>query len=175
MNDDATIRCPAGGPAISPMLGATGLAALVLLAALAGGCADSGGKAIVLQDKAEFDQVALHADKPALVMFYKGGCASCAALEPTFDKLAGEYAGRAVVAKFMILTFVFGVTSPELKEKYDVVFVPHVVLLVNGQEKKHWIMDYNIDDYRKALDQYVRPAGAEGGSAGERPAGMRRK
>ena len=135
---------------------AVALAGLALPALLAVGC-DEGGKAIVLKDKAEFDAIALHANKPALVMFFKGGCASCAALEPTFDKLAGEYEGRAVVAKLMILTFVFGITEPELHDRYHVSFVPYVVLLADGQEKKHWIMEYNADLYRKALDEVVGP------------------
>ncbi len=144
-------RSPAG-----PVRFAIALTVLVLPAALAGGCGPA-EKALVLSDKAEFDAQALNADKPALVMFFKGGCASCAILEPGFDRLATEYKDRAVVAKMMILTLVFGITEPELYERYGVVFVPHVVLLVNGQEKKHWIADYNLDHYRQALDEVVPP------------------
>lgn len=127
------------------------VAACTLLAMLAGGCATE--KAVVYDGLAEVEKVIADSKKPVLLMFFKGGCASCAALEPTFDQLANEYKDRAVVAKFMILTFVFGVTSPELKDRYGVVFVPHVILTVNGQERQHWIMDYNIDDYRKGLDE----------------------
>ena len=134
--------------------------ACALLVLAAGGCA-GGPKAVSLKDAAEFKSLVTGADKPVLVMFYKGGCASCIALEPTIDQLASEYEGRAVVAKYMILTFTFGVTSPELKEKYGVVFVPHVALLVNGQEKQHWIMEYSIDGYRKALNEAVGPLSAK--------------
>ena len=132
---------------------------IAILASLVGGCADVGEKALLLQDEAQFQQVAVETDKPVLVMFFKGGCASCAALEPTFNQLAQEYKGRAVVARFMILTFTFGVTSPELKERYGVVFVPHVAVLAHGQEKSHWIMEYSIDAYRKGLDEALAQAG----------------
>ena len=115
------------------------LAATAFLALLAGGCANE--KAVVYADQAEVERVISSSQQPVLMMFFKGGCASCAALEPTFDQLAAEYQGRAVIGKFMILTLVFELTSPELKDRYGVVFVPHVVLLVNGQEKQHWIMD----------------------------------
>jgi thiol-disulfide isomerase/thioredoxin len=127
------------------------LAACALLALLAGGCASE--KAVVYTAPSEVETVVASSPKPVLMMYFKGGCASCAALEPTFDQLAAEYKDRAVIAKFMILTLVFEVTSPELKDRYGVVFVPHVVLTVNGQEKQHWVMDYNIDDYRKALNE----------------------
>jgi thioredoxin 1 len=93
--------------------------------------------------------------KPVLVMFFKGGCASCAALEPAMDDLANEYKDRAVIAKFMILTFTFDVTSRELKDRYGVTFVPHVTLLVNGQEKGHWIMEYNKTVYENALNEAI--------------------
>jgi thioredoxin 1 len=129
------------------------LAACTLLALLAGGCASD--KAVVYGSPAEVEKVIAGTPQPVLLMFFKGGCASCAALEPIFDQLAAEYQGKAVVGKFMILTLVFEVTSPELKDQYGVVFVPHVILTVNGQEKQHWIMDYNIDDYRKALNEVL--------------------
>lgn len=130
------------------------LAGGAALALSAGGCARSGGP-IELEDEADFNATVQRSPKPVLVMFYKAGCASCMALDPTIDRLAHEYAGRVVVAKFMILTFAFGVTAPDLKEKYGIIFVPHVILFVNGQERQHWIMDYNISDYREALEAAI--------------------
>ena len=143
----------------SPRRNALAAGLTILMAALLGGCAN--GKAVVIKDEPQFNQEAMTSSQPALVMFYKQGCASCAALEPTMDKLAAEYQGRAFVGKFMVMTFVFGVTAPDLKERYDVAFVPTVVLLVNGQQKGRWVMDYDADHYRQALDQYVAAAATE--------------
>jgi thioredoxin-like negative regulator of GroEL len=120
---------------------------------LAGGCdAPASHKALDIEEAAQVKKVIADSNQPVLLMFYKQGCASCAALEPIIDRLATEYEGRAVVAKFMILNVGFGVKSRELKDRYNVVFVPHVILTVGGQEKQHWISDYNTDDYRKAIN-----------------------
>ncbi|MFA6133750.1 MAG: thioredoxin family protein [Phycisphaerae bacterium] len=143
------------GSRAKPGSSRVGTVACVLLLALAGGCG-GGGKAVVLKNADEVN-AAIYGDPPSLVMFYKQGCATCVALEPTFDKLAKEYKGRALVSKYMIYTFTFHVNSWELKKKYDIAFVPTVLLFVDGQEKKRWVVDYKINDYRKALDEVVAP------------------
>jgi thioredoxin 1 len=130
---------------------------LCLLAAvgLAGGCGTDGGKAAVMQDAADFNST-IASDKPVLMMFFKQGCATCAALEPTMDKLAGEYQGRAEVAKLVVLQFAFTSPSPEIhaiKEKYDVFFIPVVIMFVHGQPVKHWDADYDINHYRQAMNE----------------------
>ncbi|MCY2928857.1 MAG: thioredoxin family protein [Planctomycetota bacterium] len=76
-----------------------------------------GGQVMRLEDAAQFKQVALQGGKPVLVYFYKGGCPSCIAADPLIATLAREYAGRVVVAKFMLMTPLFAVTSPELKDR----------------------------------------------------------
>jgi thioredoxin 1 len=121
---------------------------------LAGGCGN-GGKATVMRDAADFNNT-LQSDKPVLMMFFKQGCASCAALEPTIDQLAGEYQGRADVAKLMVLLFTLTPPSDEvhaIKDKYDVVLVPVVILFVHGQQVARFDQDYNIDHYRKAINE----------------------
>jgi thioredoxin 1 len=137
------------------------LLALAALAALGTGGCQSSGSTIEIHNPAEFQSVAVDNPKPTLVLFYKQGCASCLALMPTIDKLAQEYQGRAMVGQFMILTFTFGVTSQELKDRYEVALVPHVVLLVNGKVKDHWTMEYDIDAYRKGLDAAISSGAAE--------------
>lgn len=139
----------------------TGLASLALASGSAG-CTPSA--ALEISDPAQLQTLVAQKDKPLLVLFYKEGCASCLALMPTIDRLAQEYAGRANVAQYMILTFAFGVTNQDVKDRYEVILVPHVVLLVNGQEKARWVMDYNIDSYRKALDE-SSPATAQAGKS----------
>lgn len=128
--------------------------ALPLLAAgalSASGC-QSAGATVEINTAAEFQSLVVNNPKPALVLFYKQGCASCLALMPTMDTLAQEYQGRATVGQFMIFTFVLAVTNQELKDRYNVELVPHVVLLVDGKERGHWTMEYDIDVYRQALD-----------------------
>jgi len=118
-----------------------------------GGC--SGEKIVELKEASQFQSEVIAANKPVLVFFWKGGCASCGALAPTIDKLASEYDGRVKVVSYMLMSLTFMVQSQELRDRYDVVIYPTVVLVVDGQEKKKWVADYNIAHYRAELDKYV--------------------
>lgn len=134
-----------------------GLAVLVMLPLLAGGCAP-GERAITLKGAAEFQAIALEAKDPALVMFYKDGCETCDELEPTLDALATDYKGRAVVARLMVVSFVGAKLCPEINVKYDIGMVPTLILFVGGQEKQRWVAEFDSGRYKKALDAYARPA-----------------
>ncbi len=139
------------------------VAAFAALAVLAGGCA--GGKVTRIADEAAFQKIVLGADQPVLVDFYKGGCATCIPLDGVMDQLVEDYKGRAVVAKFETMTGFFGIPSRQIKEKYDIVFFPTAILFVNGQEKKRWIIRYDINRYRKELDQHVPASTTQTASA----------
>lgn len=137
-------------------LGGAAVAACAVLAMLAGGCA--GGKVTKIANEAAFQQIVIDANQPVLVDFYKGGCATCIPLDGVMDQLVEDYKGRAVIAKFETMTGFFAIPSKPIKERYDIVFFPTAILFVNGQEKKRWIIRYNINSYRKELDQVVSPA-----------------
>lgn len=141
------------------------LAACAVLAMLVGGCA--GGKMTRIADEAAFQEIVVSSDKPVLVDFYKGGCATCIPLDSIMDQLVDEYRGRAVVAKFEAMTAFFGIPSKEIKHRHDIVFFPTAILFVNGREKKRWIIRYSIDSYRKELDQHVQPADMQTAEAGD--------
>ena len=123
----------------------------VSLCAVVGGCA--GGQIPQLRDAEEFKQVVFQNDKPVLVDFYKGGCPSCIPLDGMMEKLAQEYKGRIIVTKFMLMQPYYAVTSQELRDKYDISFYPMVILFVNGRETWRFLRDYELDHYRKAMDE----------------------
>lgn len=125
--------------------------ALAALALLAGGC---GSRNLVpLASSRDFQRQVLQANRPVMVQFYKEGCAWCALLEPHLDRLAEEYQGRAVFAKYCLKNWLGGVTNWELRRKYDIGYYPTVILFVNGQMTKKWVVHYDIKSYRKALDE----------------------
>lgn len=128
-----------------------GMVACVFLLAMAGGCA--GGKMTPIRDAAEFKEVVLKSDRPVVVDFYKSGCPTCIALDGPMDKLAEEYKGRAIVAKFMLMQATSAVTSPELRDKYNIWNFPTVILFVNGREKWRFLRRYDLDEYRKAINE----------------------
>ena len=150
--------------------GTLALMAWALLVLAAGGCGPAKFKSVT--NEAEFDEQVLKADKPVLVAFFKGGCATCLFLDPCMDQLAEDYDGRVKFAKFELMRFWFEVTCPAIQKRYRIGLFPTVVLFVEGKEKKRWIIDYSSDAYRKVLDEIVGlpPAKKTPGDGGEAPA-----
>ena len=137
---------------------ASALSGLLILLPLAAGCA--GGKITAVPDHAAFQEVVLASDKPVLVQFYKGGCLTCVLLDGPMDTLADEYRGRAVVAKYQIMTPFFTYRDKEVRDAYDITVYPTAVLFVGGKAVKTWRMHYNLQDYRQAMDAAIGPATA---------------
>ena len=129
------------------------LAAVVLLTA---GCSSH---STLIKNQDEFNRL-LVSQQPVLVEFYKAGCPACATLEPGLDKLAKEYAGRVVFARFERSP------SKDIRDTYHIHRFPTVILFVNGQERNRWVYHLNLDDYRKALDGVAVPT-AGGTSTGD--------
>ena len=155
---------------------ATVLLVLWLLAALAAsGCASK--NLVQVEDQSEFQKQVLAADRPVLVNFYKGGgCPTCLLVNPILNELAEEYQGRVSFARFEAMTPLFQVTSQPLRDAYNIAFFPTTVLFVDGKEKERWIMDYDINHYRRTLDAVLAaaPHGGPGGAGGPgRRAGRR--
>jgi thioredoxin 1 len=128
-----------------------GCAALAV--ALLGGC--GGGAMTTIHNDAEFQATVIASHQVVLVDFYKGLCPTCIALDGVMDKLARDYKGKVVVAKFKLVQPYFVVTSQKLKDQYDIHFFPTAVLFADGKEVKRFIIKYDEKLYRKALDGLV--------------------
>jgi thiol-disulfide isomerase/thioredoxin len=109
---------------------------------------------IVLANEGEFEN-AIQSDRPVLVEFYKGGCPTCAALEPKLNKLAGEYQDCVTFARFELMKPYFIVTAPAIQDKYGIYFYPTVIVFVQGVEFQRWVMDQKVEDYRRGLDDVL--------------------
>ena len=136
------------------------LLAIVFLLTAAG-CA---GNAVEINTTAEFEKD-LQTDKPVIILFWKFGCASCMLLEPGFEKLATEYKGRVFAGRIMIMNLMFISPFPQLQRKYEIGFVPVVILFQDGQEKKRWTIEYSLAKYEKALTELVGPPDGKPGAA----------
>ena len=77
---------------------------------------------------ADFDRLVLGAQVPVLVDFWAGWCAPCQMLAPVIDRLAAEFAGRAVVAKLDVEA------NPRTAQRYQAMSIPLLVLFQDGQE-----------------------------------------
>lgn len=83
------------------------------------------GKAIVLTD-ANFDEV-VNSGKPVLVDFWAEWCGPCKMIGPVVEELAGDYDGKAVVAKLNVDE------NPQTTAKFGVRSIPTLLVFKGGQ------------------------------------------
>jgi thioredoxin 1 len=83
------------------------------------------GKAIVLTD-ANFDEV-INSGKPVLVDFWAEWCGPCKMIGPIVEELAGDYDGKAVVAKLNVDE------NPQTTAKFGVRSIPTLLVFKGGQ------------------------------------------
>ena len=81
-------------------------------------------------NKATFEQLVHHGDKPVLVDFFATWCGPCKAFAPTLDAVARAYEGRVDVVKVDVDA------EPELARQFRVMSIPTLVLMENGQVKE---------------------------------------
>ncbi len=81
----------------------------------------------VHSNEANFNRV-LNAGVPVLVVLWRRDCATCEQLNPTLDRLAMAYAGKALVVK------VNTDDEPGLARRLNAVELPGLVFFRNGQE-----------------------------------------
>jgi len=78
---------------------------------------------------ADFGEKVLKSGLPVLVDFYGNWCAPCLKMKPMLEELAKELEGRAIVVRAEITE------APESAGRYDIMSVPTLVVLVDGEVK----------------------------------------
>lgn len=74
-----------------------------------------------------FDTEVLKSDKPVFVDFFADWCGPCKMMSPVIDKLSDEFDGKIKVGKVNVDDY------PELAEKYNVMSIPNMVFIKNGE------------------------------------------
>lgn len=83
------------------------------------------GKTIELTD-ANFDEV-INSGKPVLVDFWAEWCGPCKMIGPVVEELAGDYDGKAVVAKLNVDE------NPQTAAKFGIRSIPTLLVFKGGQ------------------------------------------
>ena len=96
-----------------------------------------------------FQRDVLDADVPVLVDFYADWCAPCRAIAPAVDAVAGDFEGRAHVAKVNVDD------SPDLAARYGIRGIPTLLVFKNGEAKESLVGAVGKPALVEALEKHT--------------------
>ena len=80
-----------------------------------------------------FENEVLKSDKPVLVDFFANWCGPCKMMSPIIDEIAEELGEKIKVGKIDVDE------SKELAAKYNVMSIPTIMIIENGEVKKTFV------------------------------------
>ncbi len=99
----------------------------------------------------EFNRLITESQVPVVVDFWAEWCGPCHMLAPSVDQLAGEFEGRAVVAKVNADDY------PEILEKYGIFGIPTLLYFQGGREVDRVVGVNPYNTLKAKLERLTRP------------------
>lgn len=76
---------------------------------------------------ANFEELVIKSDKPAIVDLWAEWCGPCRMVGPVVEELSHEYEGRAVIGKLDVDS------NPHITSKYGIRNIPTILFFKNGE------------------------------------------
>jgi len=133
----------------------------------AAGAGGAGGSFVVEVTEASFqtDVLELSMTVPVVIDFWATWCGPCKQLSPVLERLAGQYAGRFVLATVDVDA------NPRLSAAVAVQSIPTVIGVIKGQPVPLFTGALPEPQVRQYLDELLRMAAANGVSGRAAPRG----
>ncbi len=106
------------------------------------------GKYLVATDQ-NFKKEILESDKVALVDFWAAWCGPCQMLGPVIEELAGDYEGKAVIAKLNVDE------NPGTASQYGIRSIPSLLVFKNGQVVDQMLGALPKNQIAKKIDEHI--------------------
>jgi thioredoxin 1 len=107
------------------------------------------GSGLITLTDATFDQVVGGNEMPVLVDFWAPWCGPCRAVAPTVERLAQEFAGRALVAKLNVDE------NPRTAQRFGISGIPALYIFKRGQVAERLVGAQPAPALRQALARHI--------------------
>jgi thioredoxin 1 len=111
--------------------------------------AQAPGSDLITLTDATFDQLIGRSDTPVLVDFWAPWCGPCRAVAPTVERLAQEFAGRALVAKLNVDE------NPRTAQRFGITGIPALYIFKRGQVAERLVGAQPASALRQALARHI--------------------
>ncbi len=98
---------------------------------------------------ANFEEMIVNGDKPALVDIGATWCGPCKALEPSIIELAKEYGDRVTVSKLDVDE------APKTAQRFGVMGVPTVLFMKDGKEVHRFVGVQSKDKIADLINNHL--------------------
>jgi thioredoxin 1 len=98
---------------------------------------------------ANFEETVQNSDKAVLIDFWAEWCGPCRMVGPIVEEIAGEYEGKAVVAKLNVDE------NPQTAGRFGIRSIPTILFLKNGEIVDRQVGAVPKDVLTKKLDSAI--------------------